>query len=163
MVSRLLWCGLSGAAMIIISGEHLGALSVSQGDLFILINATSYALYLVLVKSLMLKYQAFTVMRWIFFFGFFMVLPFGFADLLEVQWNSLPKVAWYSVAYVLIGVTILTYLFNAMALKTASASLVSTYIYLQPLLATLIKSSWRSAHPPFILVTETDNSHSFTT
>ena len=131
-------CGLSGAAIIIISGENIRALVVSRGDLFILINATSYALYLVLVKSLMVKYQPFTVMRWIFFFGFFMVLPFGIFKLAEVDWQHLPGIAWRSIAYVLVGVTILTYLFNAMALKTASATLVSTYVYLQPLLAAFI-------------------------
>jgi len=130
--------GLAGAAMIIISGESLTSLTVSRGDLYILINATSYALYLVLVKSLMTKYQAFTVMRWIFFFGFFMVLPFGLFEIGEIDWSSFQRTTWLAVAYVLIGVTILTYLFNAMALQTASASLVSTYVYLQPLLATLI-------------------------
>jgi drug/metabolite transporter (DMT)-like permease len=130
--------GLSGAAMIIVSGEDIRSLVVSRGDLFILINATSYAFYLVMVKSLMVKYEAFTVMRWVFFFGFFMVLPFGMFQISDVDWQHLPAIAWRAIIYVLIGVTILTYLLNAMALQTASTTMVSTYIYLQPLLATLI-------------------------
>lgn len=133
--------GLAGAAMIIVSGRHWTELRVNTGDFFILINATSYAVYLVLVKSLMLKYQPFTVMRWVFFFGFFMVLPFGMAGLGEVDWANLPRLAWFAIVYVLVGVTILTYLLNAVALKTASASLVSTYIYLQPLLAAVIATA----------------------
>lgn len=130
--------GLSGAAMIIVSGESWMELVVSRGDLYILINATSYAIYLVIVKSLMVKYESYTVVRWVFFFGFFMVLPFGFREIGDVDWQHLPASAWRAMIYVLIGVTFLAYLFNALALKVANATLVSTYIYLQPLLATLI-------------------------
>lgn len=130
--------GMTGAATIIISGKALSDLSVSRGDLYILMNATSYAIYLVLVKSLMARYEPFTVMRWIFFFGFLMIIPFGVAELGDVDWANLPASAWWAIIYVLIGVTILTYLLNAMALKISSATLVSTYIYLQPLLATFI-------------------------
>lgn len=136
--------GLFGGALIILSGSSLAELTISRGDLFILINATSYAIYLVMVKSLMQKYEAFTVVRWVFFFGFLMVLPFGFHQLQDVEWNNLPRNVWLSIAFVLFGTTILTYLFNAMALKISSATLVSTYIYLQPLLATVIAVAMRT-------------------
>ena len=43
-----------------------------------------------------------------------------------------------SIAFVTIGATFLTYVLNAYALKHASSSLVGSYIYLQPVLATLI-------------------------
>ena len=130
--------GLAGASFIIISGNNLSELSISKGDLFIFINASSYAFYLVLVKSLMKKYEALTIVKWVFFFGFFMVLPVGFHQLDDVQWTALPRIVWAAIIYVLLGTTILTYLLNALSLKISSATLVSTYIYLQPLLATLI-------------------------
>ncbi len=131
-------CGLIGASLIILSGAKLIELSISKGDLFIFINATSYAFYIVFVKSLMKKYEALTVVRWVFFFGFLMVLPFGAFEINDVHWMTLPSYVWLSILYVLIGTTILAYLLNAMALKISTATLVSTYIYLQPLLAALI-------------------------
>ena len=128
--------GLGGAAVIILTGTSLADLSISKGDSFILINAISYSIYLILVKTLMAKYEPFTVMRWVFFFGFLMVLPFGAHQLDDVQWTTLPNIVWFSILYVLIGTTILTYLLNAIALRIAAVTLVSTYVYLQPLLAT---------------------------
>lgn len=130
--------GLIGASLIILSGSNIADLSISNGDLLVFLNATSYAFYLVLVKSLMKKYEAYTVVRWVFFFGFLMVFPFGIKEFMEVQWQTMPTKAWLSILYVLMGTTIFTYLLNAFALKITSAALVSTYIYLQPLLATLI-------------------------
>ncbi|MCB0503181.1 MAG: DMT family transporter, partial [Bacteroidetes bacterium] len=130
--------GLIGASLIILSGSNIADLSISNGDLLVFLNATSYAFYLVLVKSLMKKYEAYTVVRWVFFFGLLMVFPFGIKEFMEVQWQTMPTKAWLSILYVLMGTTIFTYLLNAFALKITSATLVSTYIYLQPLLATLI-------------------------
>jgi drug/metabolite transporter (DMT)-like permease len=130
--------GLMGAAIIILSGKKLAELTISKGDLFIFMNATSYAIYLILVKSIMKKYEAITVMRWVFFFGLLMVIPFGVFQLQEIEWHIFPQQVWISVIYVLVGTTILTYLLNGVALKISSPALVSTYIYLQPLLATVI-------------------------
>lgn len=130
--------GLFGASIIILSGKQIADLAISKGDFFIFINATSYSIYLVLVKSMMKKYEAITVMRWVFLFGLIMVLPFGFNHLDEVSWTTLPNQVWWAIGYVLLGTTIMAYLLNAVALKISSATLVSTYIYLQPLLATVI-------------------------
>jgi len=130
--------GLFGAAIIILSGKKIADLTISKGDFFIFLNATSYAIYLILVKSIMKKYEAITVMRWVFFFGLLMVIPFGVFQLQDIEWHAFPQKVWLAVAYVLVGTTILTYLLNGVALKISSSALVSTYIYLQPLMATII-------------------------
>ena len=131
--------GATGAIMLITYGKEISYQS-SQiwGDILVFINALSFGIYLVLVKKLMVKYHPFTVMKWVFSFGIFMVLPFGFHDLKIVEWSTFPNVVWWAVFYVLIGATCMTYLLNAYALKMVNASVVSIYIYLQPLFATLI-------------------------
>ena len=108
------------------------------GDLFIFINASSYGVYLVLVKSLMKKYNPMTVMRWVFTFGLIYVIPFGIGDVRQIEWSTFSTNIWLAVAYVLICVTIFAYLFNAIALKIVNPTIVGIYIYSQPLLATLI-------------------------
>lgn len=108
------------------------------GDLMVLVNATSYGLYLVLVRKLMLRYNPITVVRWVFTFGLLYVFPFGFGELNSVDWASFSKWIWLAVLYVLLFTTFFTYLFNAYALTVVSPSIVSFYIYLQPLLAATI-------------------------
>ena len=70
-----------------------------------------------------------------------MVLPVGASDFLTVEWTLLPNKAIFSMIYVIIGVTILAYLMNAWALQNTNSTTVGSYIYLQPLLATLIAIS----------------------
>lgn len=108
------------------------------GDIFIMLNALSYAIYLVYVRKLMRKYSPITVSKWNFLFGFLFVLPFGFEELMSVNWSLFGNVEWAIVAFVLLGTTFLTYLLNAYALGHASATLVGSYIYLQPVVATIL-------------------------
>lgn len=132
--------GITGAILIILYGGTPIVEAENQflGDIFIFINATSYGIYLVLVKSLMRKYHPMTVIKWVFTFGFFFVIPFGFNEFRVVEWSTFPVGIWLAVLYVLLGATFLAYLLNAAALKALNPSVVSIYIYLQPVLATII-------------------------
>src|SRR5690606_14087447 len=78
--------GAIGALMLIFLGSGHEAGSSVTGDLFILINASSYALFLVMVKPLMRKYSAVTVMAWCFLVGSAIVLPFGLRECGAVDW-----------------------------------------------------------------------------
>jgi len=131
--------GASGAIILITHGQQV-QFQKSQvlGDLMILVNAISFAIYLVLVKSLMKKYHPITVVKWVFTIGIIFVFPFGIKQLTAVNWSSFSMNIWMAVIYVLIFTTFLTYLFNAFALKIVQASTTSIYIYLQPLFAALI-------------------------
>lgn len=107
------------------------------GDSLILVNATSYALYLVLVKPMMAKYNPISVVTWIFTIGLFLVLPFGFSEAYKVNWSSMPVNVYLSLIYIILFTSLVAYLLNVWALKRVNASLVGYYIYLQPLCATL--------------------------
>lgn len=128
--------GIAGCAILILYGGRFSTVqSSSIGDLCILINALSYAVYLILVKPLMGKYHPVTIMKWIFLFGALMVLPFGFSEFNEVQWSLFDNKIWMATVFVVIGSTFFAYLFNTLGLVTLRASVVSVYIYMQPLLA----------------------------
>jgi len=131
--------GILGAILLVTYGKQISfEQSQLKGDLMILINAISYGIYLVIVKKLLDKYHPITVVKWIFTFGILFVFPFGIQDLLEVKWSSFSNTVWLAVGYVLFFATILSYLFNIYALKIVNSTVVSIYIYLQPLLATAI-------------------------
>jgi drug/metabolite transporter (DMT)-like permease len=130
--------GAVGAISLIAYGKEvsLSGENVKLGNLMILINAASYALYLVIVKPLMQKYHPITISKWVFFFGFFIVIPFGYTEFIEISWKTMPLEMLLRVAYVIMFTSFFAYLLNIYALKTINASTVSFYIYLQPLIAT---------------------------
>ena len=130
-------CGISGAVLLILFGHRFSASGNSSlaGDLFVLINSLSFAIYIVLIKPLMGKYHPFTIMPLVFASGTLMVFPFGFEEFKQIEWSSFTPSIWAATAFVVIGTTFLAYLFNMLALRQLSAGVVSVYIYLQPLFA----------------------------
>lgn len=134
--------GMAGAVLLILYGKKFAYGSTTLlGDLMVFANAVSYGFYLVLVKRLMERYHPLTVVKWIFLVGLIFCLPVGWADLREVAWQTLPARIWWSIGYVLLLATVATYLLNLFALRTVDASVVSIYIYLQPLIAALVSIS----------------------
>ncbi len=130
--------GLTGA-ILLVSGKEISFDNDSfVGDIFVLLNATFYGIYLVLVKPLMLKYEALTVIKWVFLFGTIMIIPFGLVPLTQTDFSIFDTGVWSSVLYVVLGTTFLAYLLNAAALKHVSSTVVGYYIYLQPVFATAI-------------------------
>lgn len=107
------------------------------GNLFIFINVISYSIYIILIKKLTNKYHPFTFIKWLFLFGFVMVLPFGYSEVMEIQWHTFTPYVWFSVLFVVIGATFGTYLLNPIALRQLKASTIGIFIYLQPVIAGL--------------------------
>ena len=132
--------GASGAIVLAIYGREFetGNPKLALGNLFVFINAVSYAIYLTLVKPLMTKYHFLTLTKWIFTVGFILVLPFGIDDVQQVKWAEISNIIWAEIGFVVVGTSFLAYLCNIFALKRLRASTVGFYIYLQPVLATVI-------------------------
>ena len=142
-----LFIGLSGAALLITAGSGFSFTSQTfAGDVYVFLNASSYALYLVIVKPLMTKYHPITIISWIFTFGLIYVLPLGFDELMTTNWSAFTPKIWAAVAFVMLFTTFLAYLLNVSALKELSPTTVSYYIYLQPLLAAIIALYFEKDH-----------------
>lgn len=129
--------GLLGALIILYQPNAFLSTGDWRGDVLILVNGTSYACYLVIVKPLMKKYRPMTVVTWIFTIGIVFVLPVGFQQAAEVQFNILPMKVWWSMAYAILIVTVVVYFLNAWTLIKVDSSVVGAFIYLQPIFATL--------------------------
>ncbi|MBW6483969.1 MAG: DMT family transporter [Vicingaceae bacterium] len=131
--------GIIGALLLLLfKGDFSFGSENLKGNIFIFLNALSYGIYLVIAVPLMRKYKPITVMSWVFAFGLIMVFPFGFEEFKQIEWTTFTPTIWWEFLFVVIATTFLAYLFNIYGLKRLSPSVVSTYIYLQPLLATLI-------------------------
>lgn len=132
--------GFVGALVLILFGakQQANAPNIPLGNIFFLINATAYSIYLILVKPLTAKYSSITLMKWFFLIAVFMNLPVAMPEFLEVEWKALPMSAVWVMVFVVVGTTYCTYLFNIFALRQLRPSTIGAFIYLQPLIATLI-------------------------
>jgi len=132
--------GASGAILLTLFNAE-GQLDFGSdkflGNLFQLINTTAFGLYLVLVKRVMMKYQGVTVLKWLYVFGLFYIFPVGYSQFSAIEWHQIPFDIYLAIAYLLIMITVVAYFMNMYALKHVMPSTVSTYIYSQPVIATL--------------------------
>ena len=129
--------GLTGAVIIIFNNNSVTEVSGLTGDFLIFLNATSFGLYLILVKPLISKYSPITVVKWVFTFGLIGVIPFGIYDFNKINWEMSNDII-LKIGFVILFTTFLCYLFNIYGIKYVSPTVVSTYIYLQPVLASFI-------------------------
>lgn len=131
--------GFVGALLLILMGaeNRQDAPNIPIGNLLLIVNATAYGTYLILVKKLVEKYHPFTLMKWLFTIAVFINLPITFNEVVAIEWTFIPLDVYASIAFVIIGTTFLTYLFNVFALTQLKASSVSAFTYLQPLIGIL--------------------------
>lgn len=131
--------GLSGAAVLILARGNVAERNdIITGDLLIIINAISYTIYFIIVKPLMVKYNAIVIIRWIFTIGLFMVLPFGWTEFTAIEWAHFTATDMLLMGLVVVTGTFLAYLFNIYGIKLLGPAAAGFYIYTQPFFATAI-------------------------
>ncbi|MEP6465529.1 MAG: DMT family transporter, partial [Parafilimonas sp.] len=98
--------GITGAAILILMKDVSHTASdIFLGDVLVILNAVTYAFYLVIVRPLMKRYSAVHVIRWVFTFGLFFMLPYGWHDITTTQWQNFTALNWMSLAFVITGAT----------------------------------------------------------
>lgn len=135
-----IFLGLAGALGLILLEvpQQLNAPNIPLGNFYFVLNALSYSVYLIIVKPLTAKYHVLTLMRYFFSVAVLINLPFGYQEFVQVAWSSLSLTVIGQLAFVVLGTTVLTYLFNIYALKHLSPSTIGAFIYLQPVVATIV-------------------------
>lgn len=109
-----------------------------SGDILIILNAISYAAYLVLAKKLLAHYHTLTVSKYTFLIGSIIVFPFGIGEMSEAKFALMNTNIVLEILFIIVFTTFITYLLNAWAIVKAGPTLVGAYIYLQPILAAII-------------------------
>lgn len=136
--TRAKWVGIALAGtgalgLVGVVSMETGAL----GNLIIVLNMIGYSLYLVSARDILHRYHPLTVITWIFIFGALGLLPFGALPALR----ELPDTS-LATRLVLLGIilfpTVLAYYLNMWALTKVESSVVSMFIYMQPVLTVLM-------------------------
>ncbi len=108
------------------------------GDILVILNSLSYAVYLAISKKLISHYGSLKSIAWLFLFGAIVNVPIGFISLQTIDLAAVGTKAWLALAAVVIFPTILAYYWNTWALARVPPSVVAVYIYLQPLIGTFL-------------------------
>ncbi|MCO6510310.1 MAG: DMT family transporter [Aridibacter famidurans] len=112
--------------------------ATTQGDIMIILNSLSYAIYVAISKKLVTHYGALKSIAWLFVFGSIVNVPIGFVSLSSVELGAVSYGAWLALLGVIIFPTILAYYWNTWALARVEPSVVAVYVYLQPLIGTTL-------------------------
>lgn len=130
----LKWAGIGlaalGALYLVGVGVSTGA---ALGNLLALANVTCFSVYLVISRGLLQRYHPLTVITWTFVFGVPGMLPWGIGSVLAEAGGASP-LAWLALAWIVVGPTVGAYYLNVYALNHVESSVVSVFVYLQPVL-----------------------------
>jgi drug/metabolite transporter (DMT)-like permease len=146
--------GLAGVLMLILqNGIPSLESSTFLGDLYSLINTISWAFYTVIIKRMLEKYHPVTVMKWTFLFGMLTNVPLGYRQWSTTNWSSITTPGWLEIGFVVVGATFLGYLLITFGLRRLSPTVVSTYTYLQPLIAAYLATLLGQDHITVTMIT----------
>lgn len=112
------------------------------GDLLMILNCLSFSLFLTFSKRFLEKHDGLWATTWLFVFG---TVGFGVISLpswLEFSPPPMSPVLWGCMAFVILGSTLLAYFLNLWALARTRSSSVALFIYIQPVIASLLAWLW---------------------
>jgi drug/metabolite transporter (DMT)-like permease len=145
--------GLSGVLLLILQN---GTPDISSrtflGDLFTLINTISWAFYTVIIKRMLEKYHPVTVMKWTFFFGMLTTIPTGYSQWSSMDWSAISVNGWLGIGFVVVFATYLGYLLISFGLRRLSPTIVSTYTYINPVIAAYLASIMGQDHIDLVMI-----------
>ena len=133
---RIIGILLAGAGVVYLIGPERAAFSHGSviGDLLIIINSLCYGTYIAISKRLLSRYNALTVITWIFIVGCVPTVPIAAFSLSQTPLGDVPGSVWLAVVYIVLFATVVCYYLNSWALARVPPSTVAVYIYLQPLI-----------------------------
>ncbi len=131
---------LAGAgALALLNAQRFDWSSDSfRGDLLLLANCTSYSLYLVLSRPVLAHYRVVTFTAAVFRYGAVLIALLALPDLVRFRPAGVSAMAWACLSGVVLFCTVIPYLLNSWALARTQASRVAFYVFLQPLISTVL-------------------------
>jgi drug/metabolite transporter (DMT)-like permease len=127
-----------GGVLYLIGASYTASATHALGDLMVMVNALSYAAFLVLARPMTQRYDPLSLTTWMFIVGTLVFLPIGLMLGLRGQLAdaSSSVVGW--MLYIILGASVLTYVLNTRVLKHVPASTVAIFTYIQPVLTAIM-------------------------
>jgi drug/metabolite transporter (DMT)-like permease len=133
--------GLAGVLLLILQNgtPDIGS-TTFLGDVFTLVNTMSWAFYTVIIKRMVEKYHPVTVMKWTFLFAMLTTVPLGYSEWSTMDWTAISPKGWLGIGFIVVFATYIGYLLISFGLRRLSPTIVSTYTYINPVIAAYLAS-----------------------
>ncbi|MCP4571368.1 MAG: DMT family transporter [bacterium] len=147
--------GLGGVAVLLEADRFSLDARWLAGDLLTLANAASYALFVVIGRKVMARNDPLAATTVVFFFGALGLAAYGGPAVMDVAPGDLDGRLLAAMAFAVLGATVATYFLNMWAIKRATATRVALFIFLQPVVASLLGVVFRDEQvtPRFVVAT----------
>ena len=116
--------------------------SVLAGDLMMLGNSFSYALFIALGRRAAAGLAPLPMTAALYLVGALTTMVFGAGPIAHLDLAAVPPATWALAAFIVAGPTVATYLLNIYALQRLPSSLVGLFIYLQFVVAAVTGAVW---------------------
>ena len=132
-IGVLLGCG--GAVFLILSenGFQVSFSGNTVGNLIVFVSAFAYAMYFAVFIKVVKKYSPVTVMKWMFLFATLVCAPFWGDNFLACNYSAFTGLTVITLGFVVVCATFLTYFLLPIGQKRLMPTVVSMYIYSQPI------------------------------
>lgn len=133
--------GIVGALIMVFANQTLSSGSNDLlGISFGFLSLATWVAYLLITRKVSQKYSAVTQMRWVFLISAVVTVPIAWGGLDD---NALYTVAWgwdgvAEMAFIVVFATVLGYFAIPFAMRYLSATTVSVYTNLQPVVASVV-------------------------
>jgi len=133
---------VSGAALIILLGGSTGTTGTNNllGLFFALLCVLAYSVYLILTRTISIKYAPVTVAKWMFLISAVISMPFGISEFgsQKIYTADTTAPAISLLAFALLFSSVLAFFLMPYALKRLEASTVSIFMNWQPIVASIL-------------------------
>lgn len=115
-------------------------LKFNQGDIFVLLGVSCWALYTVLIKRWISQLPFFVFLFSIVFIGCLLHIPLLLIEIPRLGWAVFTTSSWAVIAYLAIFPSILAYFYWGKVIHLLGPSRASLFMYLMPLFSVLLAS-----------------------
>lgn len=130
--------GLAGVLVLLEADRFTWDSRWLVGDLLTLANAASFAMFVVIGRRVMARNDPLAATAVVFFFGATGLAIYGGREAAAIDPAILTLPLLGAMTYVVLGATVATYFLNLWAVKRVQATRVALYIFLQPVIATVL-------------------------
>ena len=131
--------GIAGAVLMVVMGQTSGSGSNDLlGIMLAILRVLTWAVYMIITRKVAQKYSPVTQMKYVFLVSAIVTVPLAWPELSEQRLYSAATFGWdgaLEMAFIVLMATVLGYFLIPYAMKYLSATTVSIYTNLQPMVA----------------------------
>lgn len=134
--------GIAGAVLMVVMGQTSGSGSNDLlGIILAILSVLTWAIYMIITRKVAQKYTPVTQMKYVFLISAIVTVPLAWPELSEQRLYSAATFGWdgaLEMSFIVLMATVLGYFLIPFAMKSLSATTVSIYTNLQPMVASFI-------------------------